>query len=281
MFKRKEDIMSKNDIPNIDPVSNILNTEQAKNLTNPPCKSFGTALGDLCDLCFGGLHEKAEKSRLIRKKNLEEFKKTLADSVDNIPEENQIEPKESIILPALDTSKYYLDEKEIRNMFEKLIVNSMDNRMATKVHPSFAEIIKQMSPLDAQNLKLFQTKIQYPILQLKIIDDKNRSKLITSYLFISNPNCDDIDLQNVSISSLSRLGLIETIYSGHLSNDDYYKPFFETQYYKCLKEEFDKINHCKGENNKLAFNKGYAQITPLGESFIDVCLSPLPNESNP
>ena len=51
--------MSKNDIPNIDPVSNILNTEQAKNLTNPPCKSFGTALGDLCDLCFGGLHEKA------------------------------------------------------------------------------------------------------------------------------------------------------------------------------------------------------------------------------
>lgn len=36
MFKRKEDIMSKNDIPNIDPVSNILNTEQAKNLTNPP-----------------------------------------------------------------------------------------------------------------------------------------------------------------------------------------------------------------------------------------------------
>lgn len=67
--------MSKNDIPNIDPVSNILNTEQAKNLTNPPCKSFGTALGDLCDLCFGGLHEKAEKVGLSVKRILKNLKR--------------------------------------------------------------------------------------------------------------------------------------------------------------------------------------------------------------
>lgn len=272
--------MSKNDIPNVDPVSNILNTEQAKNLTNPPSKSIGTALGDICDLCFGGLHEKAEKSRLIRKKNLEEFKKTLADSVDNIPEENLIEPKGSIILPAIDASKYYLDEKEIRNMFEKLIVNSMDDRITTKVHPSFTEIIKQLSPLDAQNLTLFRLDSQLPIINL-INKASDNFKVVFTNFFISNPDCQDFNLQSVSISSLNRLGLVDVTYETYFSEETPYKPFLDTSFYLEIKAHFDNLNKINDDNHTLDYQKGIVSVTPLGKTFIDVCLSPLPNESNP
>ncbi len=272
--------MSKNDIPNVDPVSSILNTEQAKNLTNPPSKSIGNALGDICDLCFGGLHEKAEKSRLIHNKHIEDFKKDLYRDVSNIPEENQVEPKKSIAGPALDASKYYFDEKEIRNMFERLIVNSMDNRMTSKVHPSFTEIIKQLSPLDAQNLALFRTKSQLPIIKLINKASDNFTVVFTNF-FISNPDCQDFNLQSVSISSLNRLGLVDVTYETYFSEETPYKPFLETPFYLEIKAHFDSLNKVNADNRLFEYTRGLVIVTPLGKTFIDVCLSPLPNESNP
>lgn len=272
--------MSKNDIPNVDPVSSILNTEQAKNLTNPPSKSIGTALGDICDLCFGGLHEKAEKSRLIHNKHIEDFKKDLYRDVSNIPEENQVEPKKSIAGPALDASKYYFDEKEIRNMFERLIVNSMDNRMTSKVHPSFTEIIKQLSPLDAQNLALFRKKSQLPIIKLINKASDNFTVVFTNF-FISNPDCQDFNLQSVSISSLNRLGLVDITYEAYFTDDLHYKPFLDIPFYQEYKAHFDNLNKINDDNHTLDYQKGIVSVTPLGKTFIDVCLSPLPNESNP
>ncbi len=60
----------------------------------------------------------------------------------------------SIVGPALEASKYYFDEKEIRNMFANLIASSMDSTYNGLVQHSFVEIIRQLSPYDA---KLFNT----------------------------------------------------------------------------------------------------------------------------
>jgi len=48
-------------------------------------------------------------------------------------------------------------------MFVNLISNSMDNRVSLPVHPSFPEIIKQMSPLDAEIISSFKKKSKQAI----------------------------------------------------------------------------------------------------------------------
>ncbi len=251
----------------------LIESEQAKNLTVPLTKSIGNTLGDICDIAFGRIGEAAEKSRLKHQKNIDDFKKTLYEDLNNIPEENRQEPKASIVGPALEASKYYYDEETIRSMFEKLIVNSMDNRKASKVHPSFTEIIKQLSPLDAQTLMCFSREDKLPICQFKRVDTSNNSyNIAQTNVFISNANCQDISLQSISISSLNRLGLINVDYNLHLSDKNRYSAFRELDYYKSL--EFSLFFFPKGY--KMEIENGIASLTPLGKTFIEICLSPLP-----
>lgn len=272
--------MSENNHSKSNIVSDVLDTEQAKNLTVPITKSVGTALGDICDLAFGYIHEKAEISRIKHRKNIEDFENKLNEDVKNIPKENLIYPKSSIVGPALEASKYYFDEDDIRNMFEKLIVNSMDNRMSNKVHPSFTEIIKQMSPLDAQNLQLFRNTDQLPLCEIQLVNPDLSYSTLATNVFMSNPSITDYDLQAVSIASLERVGLVFIPFDGYLSDDRFYDQFKSHPIFigKNVNEEFEY--EIEG-NKKIKLHKGIVKLTPLGSDFIKICLNPLPSESNP
>ncbi|MEE3428552.1 MAG: DUF4393 domain-containing protein [Ruminococcus sp.] len=255
----------------VDGFKAVIESEPIKNITNPPTKSIGKALGDICDLCFGKLGETAEKSRIKHQKNIEDFKASLYNDIKNIPEENLIEPKLSVVGPALEASKFYYEEDELRKMFERLIVNSMDSRKISNVHPSFTEIIKQLSPLDAQNLTLFRNNNHLPLCEYRSRNElKTEYNVIKSNVFLSNLNCTDIDLQGVSISSLSRLELISINYEKYITNDAMYKIFENNDFYRSISSLYKSLNQ------KIIVRKGVAIITPLGLAFTDVCLSPLP-----
>lgn len=267
----------------------IADSKAVPNILNPPSKVIGNALSDLLNIAFGYLlHEKSEEKRLKSQKHIEELSKKLNENVSSIPEEHRIPPKKSIVGPALEATKYYFEEDEIREMFENLITNSMDNRQSAKVHPSFTEIIKQMSPLDAQNLKLFEHKAQLPIVQFKAKsrDDINKYIQVATNVFISNTDCQDIDLQAVSISSLCRIGLLEIRYGEYLTDNSIYEPFLSLPIYNDTKNQLDLLNIASDKfpeiTNKekyyLHYEKGVVQLTPLGNTFISVCLNPLPNK---
>ena len=250
----------------------VIDSKPISNLTGPSTKSIGQALGDIFDLCFGSLHERAEKSRLKHQKNIEHFKESLTSKAQNIPEENLIKPKLSVIGPAIEASKYYYEEEEIREMFEKLIINSMDSRKISQVHPSFTEVIKQLSPLDAQNLKCFADTPKLPICEFRNVLNNSGYYLIKTNVFIENPKCQDIDLQSVSMSSLSRLELITIDYVSYLVDEKNYDNFEKLPLYKQL----NYMNQFSVEKQTLKIQKGQAALTPFGKAFIDVCIRPLP-----
>lgn len=259
-------------------VESTLDSEQVKNLTVPATKSIGQAFGDIFDLCFGGLHEYVEKKRLIHAKNIEDFKKELTTSVSEIPPENLAEPKPSIVGPALEASKYYYEEKEIRDMFKRLIVNSMDNRKAGSVHPSFTEIIKQLSPLDAQNLKLFDKRQSYPICEYHIISDGNKGyRTLLTNVFLDNPNCTKEYEQSVSFSSLNRLELVNVDFMTYMTDAALYEKFEKSEYYQALIRQLSYTV----DKKRIEIKRGQVSVTPLGSAFLRVCLTPLPNELTP
>lgn len=244
-------------------------SEPVNKLLVPLATSAGTTLQDAWELVFGGFGTYVQKKRLVRQKSLESFKKTLEDSVASIPEDRLCEPPLSIVGPALEASKYHFEEPVVREMFAKLIASSMDRERIKSCHPAFVDIIRQMSPLDAHNLRLFFINgngQMIPVAQYRKANNDDTYRLVFTNVFISNPDELDLSLQATSISSLVRLGLLEVDYDIHLTEK--MLPFGKTPEYLHLVEE------SKNSGNEWVANiqEGIALVTPLGNAFARVCL---------
>lgn len=245
-----------------------------KNLTDKPTQNMGKTLADIWYLVFSPISYRAEKKKIKYDLLLNEYHKELESSISNIPPEKRIDPSLQITAQALENSKYCIEEKELRKMFTSLISNSMNKDYSTFIHPSFAEIIKQMSALDAQILQLInQSKIGLPICQYLLWSQNDPPAAVTfpDYIFLDLPDVDFL-LCSRSISSLLRLGLISAPcnapYIPGKSNffdlPDRYKKFLEFTLFKNLAPDKDHVAGIK---------MGMVQLTPLGYSFAKVCIS--------
>lgn len=233
----------------------------AKNLTDLPTKNVGQTLADCWFLVFGGISQKAEKRKIKYALDLESFKISLEDKISEIPEENRIEAKTQIVMPALENAKYCVEENELREMFANLISASIDNRKGDLVHPFFGEALKTMSTLDAQILKSFKNSDCHPICQLKKLNHENESFEYSFKNMFLNSNSKDPQKSAQSISSLTRLGLLECSYDVSIKDPNAYDDY---DYY------LNKLNS-KMPGHTLEYEKGIIQLTALGSSFLQIC----------
>lgn len=260
-----------------------------KNATDKPTQSIGEILNDLLFLIFGDIHNKSEMRRMRYTAGLEKFKKELNDNINQIPTERLLEPNTRLVLSSLDASKYTVEEENLRKMFARLISKSMDSEYSNYVHPSFVTIIKDMSPLDAENLALFKENESLPIVNYKINFNNNQFVHIRKNVFVSNPNNTNLAIQSTSITMLSRFGLIMVNYNEQLTDDSFYDGFGETDEYKkidqdiesCKKMSIEEINSLPDElkgnaqslqKSSLIIEKGYVELTDLGKDFVKICL---------
>ncbi|HHT7174555.1 TPA: DUF4393 domain-containing protein [Bacillus cereus] len=242
----------------------------------PLAQRAGNTLSSIWTLAFGGIDIYAEKTQLKRVHALNQFKDELEQAVSSIPEENIIEPPLHIVGPSLEASKYYFENDELRKMFSNLIAASINIDDIDKVHPSFVEIIKQLSPLDAMNLKLFKEVFTYPIAEYNYVA-KGRTSLVSfkTNVFLENQEVLDIDLNAASISNLQRLGLVSISYSKKLQDHDY-RNYFENYIYQDSKSRIEEhvlntdVNSRVFEDIDLV--KGTVEITPFGINFTKTCV---------
>ena len=197
------------------------------------------------------------------------FLKDIATEVSNIPIDQIQEPKLSVLGPALEASKYYIDDEELRSLFAKLIAASMDNSKNEVLQPAFVEIIKQMSPIDAKNLiNLYDIKdIQNPIVSiiLESKDSKNYKEVFDHFYIENIGNISHVRVAS-SLLNLKRLGLIEINYGVFLSDENRYLSY----------ENHPIINQFKNEYNddlhSIKLKKGLIKITNFGMDFCKICI---------
>ena len=240
-----------------------------KNLSDKPTQGIGQTLSDVWYLVFGGISQTADKRRMKYAHDLELYKQELSQAISSIPEESLIEPNIQITAQALENSKYCIESEELRKLFVNLISKSADSHYASNAHPSFAEIIKQMSPLDAKILKSFHPEQHFPLVDYVLKDYSNNSfKTLISNVYI--PPFSGVDLEQVctSISSLKRLGIIEIVTDIFLADASLYEPFKETSDYQAL-----SVYAASFRDSKKLETKNYlGYLTPLGENFYEVCV---------
>ncbi len=237
-----------------------------KNLSDKPSLTFGNIISDFLDLTLGQISHWNDKARLKRTYNLEQYRQKLATSIDKIPSEKLIEPSIRITAQALEDSKYCISEETLQNMFVSLISNSMNADFVNYIHPSFSEMIKQMSSLDAKIIALFNNKSLpgLPVCQYCVIfPGITGAPSIPEHIFLEIPK-GDIFPNSMSLTSLSRLGLISITYFEYLHDETLYEKFSAHSFYKALQE------YCPIAN--ISIKKGVVRLTPLGRSFVNVCV---------
>jgi len=197
---------------------------------SPAAKEIGRTLSNIFYLIFNPINYPIEKLRIKQAENLKKYAHDIQVELNKIPEDKLVEPRLSIVGPALEASKYYIEEDEIRQMFAKLIASSMNTDTMSKVHHSIIEIIKQLSPLDASNLAIIFDKKVLPIAKFMLQKPNSGEGIdIKTHIFLSNQKISDIDVISASISNLIRLGLVEVDYLSSLVNDSFYDVFKEHQ----------------------------------------------------
>ena len=211
-------------------------------------------------------HDVSNQAALLRAKNeidVENLRNSTLQEVAAIPPENIQEPPLKILGPALEASKYYIEEEELRSMFAKILASSFDDRKNSVIHPSFVEIVKQLDVTDARILQVlkehdYTTGSPIPCMKA-VINSDSGSKIIFPIIYFINGS-EGINELAPSLSNLERLGLLkinDDRYSANDSNYDFIRSSIAVQY--ILQD------HPEVSVEKMCF-------TPLGKNFLEVCL---------
>lgn len=163
-----------------------------------------------------------------------------------------------------------MSSDELRAMYIKLLAKAMYEPTKKDVHPSFISFIQQMSPVDASMFKKICEEERRPLMALMLVDERIAINEPNHYLTVLDNITAWTDFsyheQVRSISNLERLGLIK----GEAALP--YPP----EYYAEVKKTPQYINGIDSltkdcEFYKIHETKGRIVITPLGESFFDIC----------
>lgn len=213
-------------------------------------------------------HNVSDRAALLRAKNeidVENLKNSTLQEVATIPPENIQEPPLKILGPALEASKYYIEEEELRSMFAKILASSFDARKNSVIHPSFVEIIKQLDVTDARILQFLKEKdyaVSSPIPSMKaVIHSDSGTKTIFPIIYFIDGS-EDIEELAPSLTNLERLGLLKIESDSYSSNDSNYD-FIRNNFF---------IQHIIQNHPDVSIEKSCFYITPLGKNFLEVCL---------
>lgn len=155
----------------------------------------------------------------------------LKDRISQIPENKIVEPEAYVAVPAIQQIAYCQNNDTLRELYANLLASSMNSDKKWQVHPSFVDIIKQITPDEAKIINFIPSfkKNLLPLIDVKLYD-KNANGKVGHQLFITNFTTVGLDIienpMNICsyIDNLVRLNILEIPATYHLTNTELYKP---------------------------------------------------------
>ncbi len=236
-------------------------------------------ISDIVDTLFTNYNEYNSG----QENNIKDIRKLLYQNLKNINLNKVIEPELYISVPIIQALSYPIDNTELQNLYINLLTKSMISDTKDLVHPSFAEIAKQMSPIDIKVLKEISLVSRFPIVTINIdefqdeIEKESHLGLpilydipIKEYEINNITYCDFSSYTSISLSidNLLRMHLVEEL---ELVNDIHIPDIIKNSihYKECINklEEYIKNPKCHYEESYK-----YLILTSYGQVFYDICL---------
>jgi hypothetical protein len=252
-------------------VSNEVEKEIARNIVGKPLSVLGDWLSSTLYLLAHGKIEKANDLRKKYETRRKVYEKRVLEDINSIPTDSIREPTMQQIAVTLEAATLCLEENPLWEMFAALVASSFDSRKY--IHPSFADTLKNLSPLDAANLLLFDNPDgMLPIVKY-IANFTDRVPEVFVYdVFLANKDEQDIKAQSISLGNLKRCQLIDIDY-GNYAADEKYVGFLDDNITSQISNDVKSIPTF----TQLSYRKGRACPTSYGVSFFLACQRPNSN----
>ncbi|UJR54985.1 DUF4393 domain-containing protein [Dickeya zeae] len=202
---------------------------------------------------------------------IKEFVDTkVAEKLKNINSEDIVSPAPNVAGPALEALKYTGYNETLSDMYASLLASSMNRNKVNNAHPSFVEIIKQLTPDEAKIISLFKKKESVILINLLVINKISGyvKPLVKNFSCFNFWECLDFpDLSFSYIDNLCRLGLLEIPEFTSLDKTEGYNYLQNHDFIKNKKKEIElKVN------DEFLFENGMIMATSFGRQFISACV---------
>lgn len=208
-----------------------------------------------------------------REYNMAETEILLAQKLEHVGEEKIVTPEPYVAVPAIQAISYSMNNHELRNLYANLLAKSMNVDTKDSVHPSFVNIINQMSPIDAQVLKGIMERNITPLLHITISEKEPEGLGGGSSTVEENitwMTFTDYSIISISIVNLCRLGLIEIPPLASYTTKAHYDCVKNSQKFQNLVSNIKA--HMNLDKNEIGFEERCINKTSLGKSFNQVCM---------
>lgn len=205
-----------------------------------------------------------------REYNVAATEKLLEEKLKNKNPNEIVTPEAYVAVPAIQAISYCMDSKELRNMFANLLATSMVASTKNDIHPSFVEVIKQLTPDEAKLLKSFQLKLHnpvFPIIDVRLsLPGGGAVTQVRNFSIVGQGICENLKNMASYLDNLDRLKLISIDDSSHIVDDWAYKKLEEQSIIKRL------IDDTKNDQYKNFIQRKLFTITQYGKDFIQTCV---------
>ncbi|OII05004.1 hypothetical protein BIU95_15875 [Curtobacterium sp. MCBA15_007] len=212
-----------------------------------------------------------------------EFAKDFGAVIEDIPEENLQTPKAIIAGPVVEGLGYSLDEPELKQLYLELLARASDDRIADSAHPSFVEVIRQLTSEEARLLPpLLAVRAGWMTGMVEFraeFDNMQGHQTLLRHVIDLRDDDGAISLHaqlDTFVDNWSRLGLVDVSYDRHLSAPDSYA-WVDDRPEKALAQSAVKSLREGAEWSRLAargittvaldVNKGVLGATAFGHQF--------------
>lgn len=194
----------------------------------------------------------------------------VTEKLEHVPEDRIITPPPNVAGPAVEALKFTGHDETLQDMFANLIANSLDSKTVVEAHPSFVDIIKNLSPDEGLILKVFASAQQFPVIDVKLKNKKERGYSILHRNVTrlgSVANCNHQQLVENYLDNLCRLGILEIPSGLHLTAKNAYDAIINDPTIKQLQKQFEGNEH-----HTIDFDKKLIRVTGIGRQFINACV---------
>ncbi|EGQ9279584.1 TPA: DUF4393 domain-containing protein [Vibrio vulnificus] len=192
----------------------------------------------------------------------------VSEKLQNTPDANIVTPPAHVVGPALESLRYTGSVKELRELYANLVAASMDSRTTSNAHPSFVEIIKQLSADEAKVLNQLQENNAHPLLTIRS-NLENGSGGVDQFRYFSVlGDKAQIDSNKLPIyfDNFKRLGLIN-IPEDYVLIGDMYK---ELEQHTFVQSVLGYVESQPGRKPKM--ERKTLLVTSFGEQFLATCV---------
>jgi len=246
-----------------------------QDVVQPAAKEVGTALQTVAKTIHIVL---APISALVwGYDQIKDFMTTkVSEKLKDVPPENIATPKPNIAGPALEALKYTGHEETLSEMYANLLATAMDTRTARGAHPSFVEIIKQLTPDEAKLLQILATPRPLPLLTVrwdfKVQSETERGGkdvLVNFSLLGAEAGCELPELTPAYIDNLCRLGVADIPTFFEYAAPGIYDPLENHPQVVEIKKSIEE-----NEKMQATIKRSGLRVTELGKQFCQACIIP-------